>query len=232
MKVESVVDRDFDERVLRSSIPVLVACRASYCLPSQQLVPIIDEIAGEFSQRVRFLAADSERDTVRIRRRYRVTRLPVTMLFDEGRCVDFIGGWTSKDAIVEMIERRLKPVLQADEFNFDEEVLESRVPVLVHFNAAWCTASQPIIPVVDKLAEKFKGRAKFVRVEFGPDTARLCARFGVKRVPTLSLFVDGQIEDQIFGGMVGGTKKGAVRTSCVGLTSSDNVQQMLEHYLV
>ena len=42
MKVESVVDRDFDERVLRSSIPVLVACRASYCLPSQQLVPIIE----------------------------------------------------------------------------------------------------------------------------------------------------------------------------------------------
>jgi thioredoxin 1 len=232
MKVDSVVDKDFEERVLRSSTPVLVAFRASYCLPSQQLVPIIDEIAGEFGKRVRCVAVDAEGDTARICKRNRVTRLPVTMLFDDGRCVDFIGGWTSKDAIVEMIEHRLRPVLQVDAFSFDAEVLESRIPVLVHFNAAWCKASQPIVPVVDELAGKFKGRAKFVRVEFGPDTARLCARFGVRRVPTLSLFVDGQIEDQIFGGMIGGTKKGAVKTSCVGLTSSQNVEKMLEQYLV
>src|SRR5215211_1629737 len=73
MKVASVVDKDFEERVLRSSTPVLVAFRASYCLPSQQLVPIINEIAVKFGERVRCVAVDAEGAAGRILKRYKVT---------------------------------------------------------------------------------------------------------------------------------------------------------------
>jgi thioredoxin 1 len=232
MSIPRVADRDFGKRVLDSDKPVLVAFRASWCLPSQELAPIIDAVAKEFGKRVQCVAVDADRDTASIRRRHKVNRLPVTMLFDRGRCVDLIGGWTSKEAIVEMLERRLKPVLQVDEFTFDAEVMTSRMPVLVHFDAAWCQPSRALVPVVDQVAAKFEGRAKVVRVEFGPETARLCARFGVTRVPTLALFVDGQIEDQILGGMVGGTKAGGVTRSCVGLTSFDNIAQMLEPFVL
>jgi thioredoxin len=230
MSIPSVVDRDFRKRVLDSDKPVLVAFRASWCLPSQQLVPIIDDLAKKFGKRVQCVAVDADGDTAAIRRRHRIDRLPVIMLFDQGRCVDFIGGYTSKESIAEMVERRLKPVLQVDEFTFDAEVMTSRMPVLVQFDAAWCQPSQALVPVVDQIAEKFEHRAKVVRVEFGPETARLCARFGVTRVPTLALFVDGQIRDQILGGMVGGAKVGDVAASCVGLTSFDNIAQMLEPF--
>ena len=228
MAITQVVDREFDNLVLRSDRPTLVAFRASWCVPSQELVPLIDEIADEFRDRVQVVAVDADADTEVIRRKYKVNRFPVIMVFDDGRCADLIGGMTSKDAIVQMLETRLKPVKIVDEFNFDAEVLQSRSPVLVHFDAAWCSVSQELIPVVDEVAEKFKGRTKVVRVNFGPETARLCSRWGVHRVPTLAMFVDGQIEDQILGGLVGGTKVGRELRSCVGFTSFDNIAQMLE----
>lgn len=230
MAITQVVDREFDNLVVKSDKPTLVAFRASWCVPSQDLAPIIDNIADEFDDRVRVVAVDDADDTKVICRKYKVTRFPVTMLFDEGRCVDLIGGMTSKDEIVQMLEARLKPVKSVDEFNFDAEVLQSRVPVLVHFDAAWCSPSQALVSVVDDVAEKFKGQAKVVRVDFGPDTARLCSRWGVHRVPTLAVFAEGQIEDQLLGGLIGGTKVGGEVASCVGLTSFENIAQMLERF--
>jgi len=214
MKIPNVLDNEFDEQVLRSSNPVLVAFRASSCAQSRQLAPVIEDVADEFAGQVRFVAVDGDSHTARIKRKYKVNRFPVTMLFDDGRCVDFVGGQASKETIVEMIRRQLVPVRQVDELNFDSEVLEPRLPVLVHFHGAACAQSVPLLLIVESLAEKFRGRAKFARVEFGPDTLRLCARFGVSRVPTLSLFVDGRIEDQIFG-----------------QTTIQNVEQMLDLHI-
>jgi thioredoxin 1 len=225
MKIPNIRHSEFKTQVLQSPNPVLVAFRASSCLPSQRLAPIIDEIAGKFGERVRFVAVDAEGEGASISRRFKVTRLPVTMLFDQGRGVDFVGGMASRDTLVEMIERRLKRVHQVDELNFDADVLEPRIPVIVHFDAAWCSVSRALVPVLDKLAEKFHRNARFVRVEFGPANARLCSRFGVSRVPTLSLFVDGHVEDQIFGGMSGEGKKG-------GLASAESIEKMLTPFLL
>ncbi len=230
--LEHVTDRDFRERVLESPMPVLVTCRASWCVPSQQLAPIVGEIATEFNGRLRCVAVDTGRDTSRISKRYKLNRLPVTMLFDQGRVIEIIGGWTSKDAIAKIVMRCLSPVLELDEFTFEREVLGSQVPVLVHFDASWCQHSQALIPVVDDVAKKLGRRAKVARMPFGPETARVCTRFGVTGVPTLALFVDGQIEDRILGGLVGGTKVGDVRTSCVGLTSFDNIIQMVDAFVL
>jgi thioredoxin 1 len=232
MTIPHVVDREFKRLVLQSDKPTLVAFRASWCLPSQDLVPIIDEVADNFGDQVQFVAVDAEGDTKVILRKYKVNRLPVIMLFDDGRCVDVIGGFTSKDVIVQMLEEYLKPVKKVDEINFDAEVLQSQIPVLVHFDASWCRPSQLLIPVVDEIAQEFKNQTKVVRVDFGPDTARLCSRWGVSRVPTLALFVDGQIEDQILGGLAGGSKVGGEVRSCVGLTSSNNIAEMLKRVVL
>jgi thioredoxin 1 len=228
MTIHQLVDSEFEKQVLRAATPVLLAFRASWCLPSQQLVPIIDEIANQFENRVRCFAVDMEANTKKICQKHKVNRLPVTMLFDEGRCVDFIGGFTSKDIIVSMIERRLDPIIEVDEFNFDVEVVKSKRPVLVHFDAEWCKPSRDLVSVVNEIAQKFGSQAKVARVEFGKNTARLCSQWNVVRVPTLALFVNGQIKDQILGGMVGGTKVANVETSCVALTSFDNISSMLQ----
>lgn len=232
MKVPIVSDREFTEKVLRSKDPVLVAFRASWCMPSQDLAPIIDELAAEFDGRVKVVAVDVDRDSAATCRRYKVNRFPVTMMFADGQVADLIGGWTDKKTIAEMVSRRLGPVIEVDQHNFDAEVLRSSVPTVVHFHAAWCSASKELVPLLDEMGERFRGRAKVVRVEFGPDTAQLCARYGVVRVPTTALFVDGKLEDQILGAMVGGTKVGGRTTSCVGLTSEDNLTGMLSQFIL
>jgi thioredoxin 1 len=154
------------------------------------------------------------------------------MVFREGRVADFMGGAASADNVIDMIDRQLRPVPDVNEFSFDAEVLRARVPVLVHVDAAWCAASRELAPAVETVAEEFRGRAKVVRLEYGPANARLCAQYGFARVPTLALFHQGRIEDQIFGQMEGGTKTEAVRTSCVGLTTEDNITQMLDRFVL
>ena len=85
--------------------------------------------------------------------------------------------------------------------------------------------------VINELATKFQRRAKVARLEMRPENARLFAMYRVNRVPTTAVFYNGAIQDQIFGAMVGGTKTGGVQTSCVGLTSFDNLGEMLERFM-
>lgn len=230
MEVATVSDRSYAKEVLESKTPVLVAIRASWCVPSQDLAPVIAGIASECGGRVKTVTVDFDRDRD-LCRRLGVTRVPVTMLVRDGKPVDFIGGMTDEASISQMVERGLSAVKQVGEADFDREVLSSKVPTLVHFGAAWCQPSQRLVPLLDDVHGRFKGKAKVVRVEFGPETAALCARFGIVRVPTIALFVNGKIEDQILGEMVGGTKVGAVQTSCVAQTSLQNVSGMLERFV-
>jgi len=232
MPIRYVVDNEFRKVVLQADKPTLVSFRAPWCVPSQNLVPHIDEVAEKYGDRVQFVAVDMGGDTSAICRKYKVNRLPVTMLFHKGRRVDAIGGVTSKESIVSMLEQRLAPVRNVDEFDFDIEVLAAQLPVLVHFDAPWCQPSQALVQVVSQAAQKYEGVVKVVRVNFGPDTARLCARWGVNRVPTLALFVNGEIRDEILGGMVGGAKAGGRTTSCVGLTALDNISGMVERLVL
>ena len=229
MPATAVRSRNFSKEVLKADRPVLVAFRASWCRPSLDLVPVIDELDTKFAG-VKVVTVDFDADKA-LCSRYNVTRVPVTMMFAEGQVVDFIGGSTDKKSINDMVRRRLDPVLEVDERTFDAEVLKSSLPTLVHFGAKWCAASKQLEPVVLRAAESLRGQVKVTHVEFGPETARLCAAHNVVRVPTVQLFVGGKLEDQILGAMVGGTKRGAVQTSCVGLTSDDNVLGMVRPFL-
>jgi thioredoxin 1 len=225
MAVLSVSDLEFSREVLQHHAPVVVAFRGEWCALSQQLAPLVDAIAANFEGRVKVAAVDVESDPKanKICRQYNITRLPVVMVFRDGRVVDFIGGAASPDNVAEMIDRQLQPVLDVNEYNFDAEVLQAEVPVLVHVDAEWCVASRVLVPVVESMAERFRGRAKVVRLEFGAANAALCGRYGFLRVPTLALFLRGQVEDQIFGPMQAGTKS---------LTSADNVAQMVEQFVL
>jgi thioredoxin 1 len=232
MAISSVSDREFSQEVLQHDAPVVVAFRAAWCVPSQQLAPLVDDIADRYAGRVKVVGVDVDSDPKadKLCRQYKVTRLPMVMVFREGRVADFIGGAASPDNVADMIDRQLRPVTDVNEYNFDAEVLKSPVPVLVHVDAAWCAQSRALIPDVEQTAERFRGRVKVVRLDFGPANARLCAQYGFLRVPTLAVFHRGQVEDQIFGPMEGGTKTEAVRTSCVGLTATDNIAEMLEPF--
>lgn len=82
--------------------------------------------------------------------------------------------------------------------NFQAEVINSDVPVLVDFWAAWCGPCRIIAPVIEELAGEFGGRAKIAKmdVDHNPQTPMA---FGIRSIPTLLFFKDGQVVDQLVG---------------------------------
>ena len=82
--------------------------------------------------------------------------------------------------------------------NFSSEVVESSQPVLVDFWATWCGPCRMIAPIVEELSEEYEGRAKVGKVDV--DTAQTTAQeFGIRSIPTLLLFKEGKVVEQIIG---------------------------------
>ncbi len=88
--------------------------------------------------------------------------------------------------------------IKVDDSNFESEVLESPLPVLVDFFATWCGPCRMIAPVVEEIAREHLGRLKVCKldIESGPASA---SRYGVLSVPTLILFKGGKELDRIVG---------------------------------
>src|SRR5512145_3058389 len=82
-------------------------------------------------------------------------------------------------------------VLQLDGTNFDREVLQSEVPVLVDFWAAWCAPCRMVGPSIDQLAGEYEGRAKVGKVNVD-EAGDLAARFGITSIPALLYFKGGK----------------------------------------
>lgn len=85
-----------------------------------------------------------------------------------------------------------------NEDNFESEVLKRTEPVLVDFWADWCGPCHMIAPVIEELAAEFEGRARVGKLEVDPN-AHLAAQYGIRSIPTMLLFKDGQVADQVVG---------------------------------
>lgn len=88
--------------------------------------------------------------------------------------------------------------LTVTEQNFTAEVLESKRPVLVDFWAPWCGPCRTIAPVIEEVANRFDGRAKVAKVNVDEQRG-LAERYGVRSIPTLAFFRNGQLVEQAIG---------------------------------
>ncbi|GFO54835.1 thioredoxin [Geomonas sp. Red276] len=89
-------------------------------------------------------------------------------------------------------------VLTFTDDNFEKEVLQSEIPVLVDFWATWCAPCKAIAPLIDAVASEYEGRVKVgkVNVDDNPATP---GKYGVRGIPTVILIKDGKVLDQVVG---------------------------------
>ncbi len=101
-------------------------------------------------------------------------------------------------------------VIELTDENFDAEVTESTLPVLVDFTATWCGPCKMLSPIVEKIADQNVGKYKVAKLDID-DAPKVMQRFGIKSVPTVVVFKGGQKKDQH-----------------VGLTNYETLVKMLE----
>ena len=82
--------------------------------------------------------------------------------------------------------------------NFAQEVLQSKSPVLVDFWAEWCGPCKMIAPVLDELADEYAGKVIIGKVNIDEHQG-IAAEYGIRAIPTLLLFKQGQVAEQIVG---------------------------------
>ncbi len=82
--------------------------------------------------------------------------------------------------------------------NFDSEVLQSEQPVLMDFWAEWCGPCKAIAPILDQIADEYKGRLQIVKLDVEENQA-IAMKYGVRSIPTLMLFKGGVVEAQHIG---------------------------------
>ncbi len=88
--------------------------------------------------------------------------------------------------------------VQVTDSSFKQDVLDSNVPVLVDFWAPWCGPCRMVAPVVDEIAQQYEGQIKVVKLNTD-ENPNVASQYGIRSIPTLMIFKDGQKVDMVVG---------------------------------
>lgn len=89
-------------------------------------------------------------------------------------------------------------ILEITDGNFEEMVVNSDMPIVVDFWAEWCAPCRQIAPILEQLADEYVGKFKIGKLNVD-DNSQTAMKFGVRSIPTLLIFKDGEVAGQIIG---------------------------------
>ncbi|MFQ5798400.1 MAG: thioredoxin [Bacteroidota bacterium] len=91
----------------------------------------------------------------------------------------------------------MKPIIITDA-NFEQEVLQSNLPVLIDFWADWCAPCKMVAPIVEELAKDYEGKLKVGKLDVDANP-KVSMKYGIRSIPTLLVFRSGHVVEQIIG---------------------------------
>ncbi len=92
----------------------------------------------------------------------------------------------------------MSKLIEVTDGEFEQEVLDAELPVLVDFWATWCAPCKIVGPIVEELADEYEGRVKFAKLDT-EENFDTTDRYGIRSLPTLLVFKGGEQVDQVFG---------------------------------
>jgi len=210
-------DTSVERVVLQAPLPVVVVFWSAQATPRQQLNAVLEQTASEYAGEALVVKLDVA-DGPRAQAKYNVETLPQFLFFRQGKLIARAKGMPSAETLRPWVEYLLgrgpKPAakrppkeaapagdghpLAVTDADFERVVLGANVPVVVDFWAAWCGPCHMIALVVEELARDFTGRALVAKldVDTNPATAQ---QYGVRSIPTLIYFHNGQAVDRVIG---------------------------------
>ena len=106
-------------------------------------------------------------------------------------------------------------LLEVTDATFDDVVAKSDIPVLVDFWAPWCGPCRMVAPIVEKIAGQFDGKCKVVKVNVDEASAT-ATKFGIRSIPTLMIFKNGAVVEQMVGLQSEGALSGMIDKAIAG----------------